>query len=53
LEIWKELNTQNFDRCEWSTTTLFAKIRSEVSTWIIAGAKDLAFLVLREYLLVL
>jgi hypothetical protein len=53
LEIWKERNTQNFDRCKWSTTTLFAKIRSEVSTWIIAGAKDLVFLVLREYLLVL
>jgi hypothetical protein len=47
-EIWKERNARIFDRRESLTATLLANIRSEVSSWIVAGAKDLALLVSRE-----
>jgi hypothetical protein len=41
-EIWLERNARVFDRFESSVPTIVSKIKSEVTTWIVAGAKGLA-----------
>jgi hypothetical protein len=38
-EIWLERNARVFNRVESSALTVFTKIKSETSTWILAGAK--------------
>jgi hypothetical protein len=47
-EIWKERNDRIFNHRESSVATTLAKIRSESSIWIVAGAKGLATLLVRE-----
>lgn len=47
LEIWKELNARIFDRLEAPSFMVIAKIKDEISTWSLAGAKHLANLVSR------
>jgi hypothetical protein len=46
-ELWKECNAGTFDRRESSVPSLMAKIKGEVSLWILAGAKGLAQIVAR------
>jgi hypothetical protein len=43
-ELWLERNARVFDRFESSVRTVVAKIKSEVTTWIVAGVKGLAAL---------
>jgi hypothetical protein len=43
-EIWLERNARIFNRAESSVLTIFAKVKSEASSWIVAGAKQLAAL---------
>jgi hypothetical protein len=43
-EIWLERNATIFNRAESSILTIFVKIKSEASSWIVAGAKQLAAL---------
>jgi hypothetical protein len=43
-EVWKERNDRVFDRREAAPPSIFAKIKSEASAWMAAGAKDLAIL---------
>jgi hypothetical protein len=43
-ELWLERNARVFDSFESSVPTVVAKIKSEVTTWIVAGAKGLAAL---------
>jgi hypothetical protein len=40
-ELWLERNARVFDRFESSVPTVVAKIKSEVTTRIVAGAKGL------------
>jgi hypothetical protein len=46
-EVWKERNDRVFNRREAAPTSTVAKIKSEASAWIAAGAKDLAVLFAR------
>jgi hypothetical protein len=46
-ELWKECNARTFDWRESSVPLLLAKIKGEVSLWILAGAKGLAQIVAR------
>jgi hypothetical protein len=41
-EIWLERNARVFNRVKSSALTVFAKVKSETTTWIVAGAKQLA-----------
>jgi hypothetical protein len=43
-EVWKERNDRVFNRRETAPASLLAKIKSEASAWMAAGAKDLAIL---------
>ena len=45
-EIWKEHNARMFTRKELSVTNLFFKIKEEAHSWGLAGAKDLAALLM-------
>ncbi|KAF8702568.1 hypothetical protein HU200_032952 [Digitaria exilis] len=47
-EIWKERNARTFDRKEESTQGLMAKIKNEANAWMMAGAKPLALVLVRE-----
>lgn len=40
-EVWKEQNNRVFNRQETSAIMLMEKIKTEIGTWITAGAKDL------------
>ena len=46
-EIWKERNARIFDRLEAPSFMIIAKIKDEISTWSLGGAKQLASLVNR------
>jgi hypothetical protein len=43
-EVWKERNDRVFNRRAAAPPSLLAKIKSEASAWMAAGAKDLALL---------
>jgi hypothetical protein len=43
-EIWLERNARIFNRAESSVLTIFTNIKSEASSWIVPGAKQLAAL---------
>lgn len=47
-EIWKERNARVFEKKEFMTQALLAKIKSEANVWLLASAKPLAFLLLGE-----
>jgi hypothetical protein len=47
-EIWKERNNCIFDRKESSVPSIVNRIKAEAYLWVAAGAKDLAFLLVRE-----
>jgi hypothetical protein len=44
-EVWLERNDRVFNRREALIPTIVAKIKSEISAWVAAGAKDLALLI--------
>ena len=43
-EIWKERNARIFDRKEATSDNVFFKVRDDLGSWVLAGAKDLATL---------
>jgi hypothetical protein len=45
--IWKERNARAFHHAEASALSTVAKIKSEASAWVAAGAKDLEVLLAR------
>jgi len=47
-EIWNERNARVFRNHETSALGLLAKIKSEASAWIAAGAKALESLIVRD-----
>jgi hypothetical protein len=46
-EVWLERNARVFNHHESSIPSILAKIKSEISVWVAAGARDLAFLTAR------
>jgi hypothetical protein len=47
-EVWKERNRRLFQCQEMSTMAIMSVIKQEARAWVAAGAKDLAYLILRE-----